>query len=220
MGEEPHLLQGLLVCKGCGYACYGVTVTHRTTQGRAIYAYYRCRGSEASRFGGQRLCRTKQVRTDRLDAAVWEDVSSLLSEPDRVRAEYQRRVEGPRADEAREVGQLSKLINQVKKSISRLIDAYGDGLLDKSEFEPRIMAARERLSKLEEEQKRRTDEETHGGGIEAGDRSTGGVRAAGLRRVTGLGLADAPGDYSGVGQEGGDRRAGGSDRVPGQSIPF
>ena len=154
-----HLLQGLLVCKGCGYACYGVTVTHRTTQGRAIYAYYRCRGSEASRFGGQRLCRTKQVRTDRLDAAVWEDVSSLLSEPDRVRAEYQRRVEGPRADEAREVGQLSKLINQVKKSISRLIDAYGDGLLDKSEFEPRIMAARERLSKLEEEQKRRTDEE-------------------------------------------------------------
>ena len=40
-----------------------------------------------------------------------------------------------------------------------MIDAYGDGLLDKSEFEPRIMAARERLSKLEEEHKRRADEE-------------------------------------------------------------
>src|SRR3954465_476053 len=35
--------------------------------------------------------------------------------------------------------------------ISRLIDAYGDGLLDKSEFEPRISAARERLAKLEAE---------------------------------------------------------------------
>ena len=61
--------------------------------------------------------------------------------------------------EAREVGQLTKLMNQVKKSISRLIDAYGDGLLDKSEFEPRIVAARERLSKLEEEHKRVADEE-------------------------------------------------------------
>ena len=155
-----YLLQGLVVCKGCGYACYGVKVTHAVNKGRATYAYYRCRGSEASRFGGQRLCRTKQIRTERLDAAVWEDVSCLLSESERVQAEYRRRAEGPRAEDAREVGQISKLINQVKKSISRLIDAYGDGLLDKSEFEPRIMAARERLSKLEEERKRRTDEET------------------------------------------------------------
>jgi len=40
-----------------------------------------------------------------------------------------------------------------------LIDAYGDGLLDKSEFEPRVTAARERLSKLEEEHKQGTEEE-------------------------------------------------------------
>ena len=44
--------------------------------------------------------------------------------------------------------------------ISRLIDAYGDGLLDKSEFEPRISAARERLAKLEEERRQRIGEAT------------------------------------------------------------
>lgn len=38
------------------------------------------------------------------------------------------------------------------------IDAYGDGLLDKSEFEPRILAARERLAKLEDECHRKMDE--------------------------------------------------------------
>ena len=42
--------------------------------------------------------------------------------------------------------------------ISRLIDAYGDGLLDKSEFEPRISAARERLAKLEDEHRQRIGE--------------------------------------------------------------
>ena len=42
--------------------------------------------------------------------------------------------------------------------ISRLIDAYSDGLLDKSEFEPRILAARERLAKLEDQCRQRIDE--------------------------------------------------------------
>src|SRR4051812_5345716 len=42
--------------------------------------------------------------------------------------------------------------------IARLIDAYGDGLLEKSEFEPRISAARARLAKLEGEQRQRIGE--------------------------------------------------------------
>ena len=47
-----------------------------------------------------------------------------------------------------------------KRSISRLIDAYGEGLLEKSEFEPRIGAARQRLSRLEEERVRKVAEES------------------------------------------------------------
>ena len=44
--------------------------------------------------------------------------------------------------------------------ISRLIDAYGDGLLDKSEFEPRVLTGRERLAKLEAECQQRIGEAT------------------------------------------------------------
>jgi site-specific DNA recombinase len=154
-----YLLQGLIVCKGCGYACHGAAAAARTPDGRVAYSYYRCRGSEAWRYGGQKLCRTRGIRTDELDRAVWEDVSSLLSEPERVREEYRRRLEGPRGGEVREGSQVAKLLNHVRKTISRLIDAYGDGLLDKSEFEPRVTAARERLSKLEEEHKQRAEEE-------------------------------------------------------------
>jgi site-specific DNA recombinase len=39
-----------------------------------------------------------------------------------------------------------------------LIDAYSDGLVDKSEFEPRISAARARLAKLEDEHRQRIGE--------------------------------------------------------------
>jgi site-specific DNA recombinase len=153
-----YLLQGLVVCKRCGYACYGKPASRASAKGKVQYAYYRCTGSDAYRFGGQRLCWNKPVRTDLLDAAVWEDVHSLLLEPERIRAEYERRRQRKKPG-GRETGQLTKLIRQVKKSISRLIDGYGEGLLEKSEFEPRIIAARERLSRLEEEHKQKVTEE-------------------------------------------------------------
>jgi site-specific DNA recombinase len=153
-----YLVQGLVVCKRCGYACYGKPVSRAAAKGKVPYAYYRCTGTDAYRFGGQRLCWNKQIRTDVLDAAVWEDVRQLLSEPERVRAEYERRLQGPETGPEREAKHLSNMIANLKKMISRLIDAYGDGLLDKSEFEPRILAARERLAKLEDECRQRIDE--------------------------------------------------------------
>jgi site-specific DNA recombinase len=155
---ERYLLQGLVVCKRCGYACCGNGGRPDPAEGKTPYAYYRCAGSDAFRHGGQRLCWNKAVRTDFLDSAVWEDVRSLLSEPERITAEYERRRQSKSPD--REVDQLTKLITQVKRSISRLIDAYGDGLLEKSEFEPRVTAARERLSRLEGERNQKAAQES------------------------------------------------------------
>jgi len=158
-GGGRYLLQGLVVCKRCGYGCYGKPTSRASTKGtgRVPYAYYRCTGSDAYRFGGQRLCWNKQIRTDMLDAAVWEDVRRLLSEPERIRREYERRLQGTETGPDQEVERLGKLIRNVKKMISRLIDAYSDGLIDKPEFEPRIAAARERLTGLEAEHRQRID---------------------------------------------------------------
>ena len=164
-GGGRYLLQGLVVCKRCGYGCYGKPVSRASAKGKVPYAYYRCTGSDAYRFGGQRLCWNKQIRTDILDAAVWEDVRQLLSEPQRVQAEYQRRLQAPATDLSHEVEHLNKMVKNVRKLISRLIDAYGEGLLDKSEFEPRVLAARQRLAKLEDDHRRRTGEATREAGL-------------------------------------------------------
>ena len=159
-GGGRYLLQGMVVCKRCGYGCYGKPTSRASAKGKdkVPYAYYRCTGSDAYRFGGQRLCWNKQIRTDMLDAAVWEDVRQLLSEPERVQREYERRLQGAETGPGQEVEHLGKLVSNVKKMISRLIDAYGEGLLDKSEFEPRISAARARLAKLEDEHRQQIGE--------------------------------------------------------------
>ena len=157
-----YLLQGLVVCKQCGYAYYGKPVSISAGKGkRRNYAYYRCTGTDAYRFGGQRVCWNRQVRTDLLEQAVWEDVCSLLSDPKRIEQEYQRRL----TTRSKGVGwdgseHLQSRIKKTRRGIARLIDAYEDGLVDKSEFEPRLGVARQRLENLRAEAQALTDEET------------------------------------------------------------
>ena len=159
-GGARHLLQGLLVCKRCGYAYCARSISRRAAQARKCrYAYYRCTGTDAHRFGGQRICESKPVRTDMLETAVWKDVCLLLSDPERIEREYRRRLTEKKGSAGWSgLEQLRARIQKVKRGMARLIDAYADGLLEKSEFEPRIKGAKDRLSNLEAEAKACSEE--------------------------------------------------------------
>src|SRR5260221_5512 len=146
-----YLLQGLLVCAHCGYACHGRPTYYHTADGqRRDHAYYRCAGSDGHRFGGQRLCDNSPSRTAELEEAVWTDACALLADPQRLQREYERRRQTS-APVNRPQERLGKLIAKVRAGIERLIDAYEGGLLHKTEFEPRLQAARQRLAQLEAE---------------------------------------------------------------------
>jgi site-specific DNA recombinase len=147
------LLQGLLVCKTCGYALYGLASRYRLADGRKVeYAHYRCMGRNGSRFGGQPVCSNPQLRVADLDNAVWEDVCDLLRNPAKVRAEYERRrhqTSGKKGSIHAE--QLAKQVHKIEQGMSRLIDAYAEGVLEKTEFAPRLKVAKDRLARLQEE---------------------------------------------------------------------
>jgi site-specific DNA recombinase len=154
-----YLLQGLIVCGRCDYAFYGKAVSLKAGKGkRRDYAYYRCVGSDAYRFGGERICHNKQVRTDVLDEAVWHDVCSLLENPGRIEREYQRRLKHEPGEKGSDE-HLSARIQKVKRGIARLIDAYEDGLLERRDFESRIRRSRDRLATLEAEAEKQSQEE-------------------------------------------------------------
>jgi site-specific DNA recombinase len=140
------LLQGLLVCARCGYAYHG-NASHREKP--HPYRYYRCGGTFAARFGGQKICNNKILNMRRTDEAVWEDVRGLLLDPERLAAEHRRRWEGPAASEDPRAVSLARRIAAVRRSMDRLIDSYQDGYLEKEEFEPRIAGLRTRLEELE-----------------------------------------------------------------------
>lgn len=155
-----YLLQGLLVCKQCGYAYYGKPLSRSSAKGHVRhYAYYRCVGSDAYRFGGQRVCTNTQVRTDCLEQAVWQEVRGLLLDPHRLTREYERRLQAlaqPADDVKRR--SLDNQLRQCRQGVVRLIDAYSEGYLEKDEFEPRIMRLRERQRALERQIEQVEDE--------------------------------------------------------------
>ena len=104
-----------------------------------------------------RLCWNKQLRTDLVDEAVWEEVCRLLEHPERLEQEYRRRL----VQEEKTPDELSTLearMGRLRQGIARLIDSYAEGLIDKGEFEPRIERMRERLKQIEEQAQQVKDE--------------------------------------------------------------
>jgi len=145
-----YLLQGLLVCAQCQYAYYGKAVSNKATKGKKRdYAYYRCIGTDAYRFGGERICDNLQVRTDKLDEWVWQEVCALLEDPQRLQQEYQRRLDAP-SRENEDLTAIQAQLGKVRQGIARLIDSYAEGFIEKQEFEPRIKRLRQRMAQLED----------------------------------------------------------------------
>ena len=144
-----YLLQGLLVCADCHYAYCSKPVTVKAANGKKRhYAYYRCSGTDAYRFGRERICTNQQIRTDILEEVVWNEVTALLAEPHRIEKEYQRRLSSQK-NKDKDMAAIEVQRSKVKKGITRLIDGYADGLIEKEEFEPRIKNLRQRLTELE-----------------------------------------------------------------------
>jgi site-specific DNA recombinase len=154
-----YLLQGLLQCQHCGYAFYGKRLSPSARKGQPrAYAYYRCLGTDAYRFGGERLCQNTQVRTDLLDLAVWQEVCTLLAHPERLAEEYRRRLQPETRAKRTPLATIEDQISKVRQGVARLIDSYAESLIDKSEFEPRLTRLRQRLARLEEQRQALAEE--------------------------------------------------------------
>ena len=144
--KRPTLLQGILVCRECGYGCYRTTT--RTTNKR-IY-YYRCIGSDNYRHIGGRVCHSRPIRADELDELVWGEVRRLLQDPTLVHSEIDRRLQAARTEHptARRREALERDLTRAEAAITRLIEAYQEQLLSLEELRGRMPGLRKRQSTL------------------------------------------------------------------------
>jgi len=144
--KEPTLLQGVLVCRECGYSCYRTST--RTSNKRI--SYYRCIGQDGWRHIGGRVCQSRPVRADELDPLVWGEVRRLLEDPALVRAEIDRRLAALRTEHpaARRRETLERDLHRAEGAIARLIEAYQEQLISLEELRARTPTLRKRQTAL------------------------------------------------------------------------
>ena len=153
--ETGHiwLLQGLTVCRRCGYAYYGKTAPRSREYDKSnVLRYYRCVGADSYRFQGEALCCNLPCAPISWRRSFGIASRRLLREPERVADEYRRRLAraADGAEEPEEVARVEKQIASVRRGVERLIDSYAEGFVEKGEFEPRITGMKQRMSKLQE----------------------------------------------------------------------
>jgi site-specific DNA recombinase len=144
--KELTLLQGVLVCRECGYSCYRTCT--RTTNKRI--SYYRCIGQDGWRHVGGRVCKSSPIRADELDTLVWDEVRRLLEDPALVQAEIDRRLQALRTEHpaTKRRDALQRDLARAESAITRLIEAYQEQLISIDELRDRTPPLRKRQSTL------------------------------------------------------------------------
>jgi site-specific DNA recombinase len=145
--KELTLLQGVLVCRECGYACYRTST--RTSNKRI--SYYRCIGQDGWRHPDGKRCTSRPIRADELDPLVWVEVRRLLEDPALVRAELDRRLAAVRTEHpaARRRETLERDLTRATTAVERLIEAYQEQLISLDELRARTPTLRKRQSTLQ-----------------------------------------------------------------------
>jgi site-specific DNA recombinase len=144
--RNPSLLQGLAACAACGYGYYRAST--RTTN-KKIH-YYRCLGSDDYRYEGGRVCANKPVRADYLDTVVWDHITALLTQPQLIRAEINKRLDTARSSDpaVRERQRLDSALAKASSGIARMIEAFGEQLITIDELRARMPDLRARETNL------------------------------------------------------------------------
>ena len=145
---RPSLLQGIAVCRECGYAYYRCST--RSKNG-TLREYYRCSGTDGHRRPEGRVCDNRPLRLAEVDELVWGRVLGLLEDPTLIEAEIDRRLQTLRAAHPATPRRdaLERDLIRAQNALRRLIDGYQEQLITLEELRARTPELRKREATLQ-----------------------------------------------------------------------
>ena len=108
--KRDYLLRGLVKCRACGRNYVGTTHTNRSNGRVYQRSYYRCGARDSL---SPVRCNNRRLRADYLDRVVWEQIESLLANPEIVMAEVQRKQE-----HIRDIGVLERNLERTRAQLA------------------------------------------------------------------------------------------------------
>jgi site-specific DNA recombinase len=89
--KRKYLLRGFIKCRWCGRTYIGHTVERSKDGQRYELGYYHCGAYDSLTIPGR--CKNQWYRVQYLDQVVWEQIETLLANPELVLSEIQKRQE-------------------------------------------------------------------------------------------------------------------------------
>jgi len=145
-----ELSGGIIRCGVCGN---GMHSRHYLAKGKYQYGYYRCR--KYQQHGDAGCNHRKSHRADKIEAAVWELVSGLLQDPERLRQGLEdmidREREGLHGDPTREARTWLEKLADVGRKRSRYQDMAAEGYITFDELGAKLQELEETRRTAERE---------------------------------------------------------------------
>ena len=127
--KHNYLLRGLVICGHCGSMAPG----HVSNS----YTYYSCGAKRNKNLNTKPHDERVAVSHRKLDKKVWQGLVHLLDDPQRLRAQLDRKVERQRQLKrrpAQETVSFEKDLEKLEAEEKRLLDAYRVGVIDLDEL--------------------------------------------------------------------------------------
>jgi site-specific DNA recombinase len=160
--KHDYLLRCLLKCGICGLAIHGCGFAR--TAGGLERLYYRCAGVDALTTGRDTKCPRAMIDAEVIERAVWDHVVGLLSEPQRLVAQFERFIaetaDGSPQEQA--IGrQLQARLDRLARADQRLLEAYQAEVISLEELAERrrAIAEQHRAAAQQRDQHRRLAEQ-------------------------------------------------------------
>jgi site-specific DNA recombinase len=161
-----ELSGGVLRCGGCGSRMNTETAWASRSRAAKKYFYYKC---PKARHGGPEACpHNKGYRAEKVETLIWEFVSDLLKEPERLREGLEEMIErerdGAHGDPDWEAKAWANKLAEADHKRARFQDMSAEGLISFEELRAKLAAlederevARRELGALEDRRARLRD---------------------------------------------------------------
>jgi hypothetical protein len=152
-----ELTGGVLRCAACG----GAMATNFITPRQA--GYYRC--NKRYRMGKHVCSQGKNFRAEETETTVWEFVSGILKDPERLRRGLDEMLDKERASASRGLDEEEeawlKKLSELEVQEERLLDFYLEGKLEVDRYGARVSQLKQARKTVEEELGRIRDRASH-----------------------------------------------------------
>jgi hypothetical protein len=143
----------ILFCGGCGRSVTTAAIRGNGGRSERLYFYYRCHSCHNE---GSSACeQAKSYRAEEVEAQVWEAISRLFTDSERLRADLERMIdlerEGMRGDPESEAKAWCDKLAEADRKRSGFQDMAADGLITFDELRGKLAALEETRAVAERE---------------------------------------------------------------------